>query len=181
MFTKALKFFLLTLLAYLLQAAVAQRIAIGGVAPNLAIALISIVSVALGRKYTFVMSLTVGYLLEIMLPALNYFSMIGYPVCCFLGALAFSDKTERKLEELRTMGKSGKQLNPHVRTVLCTLLSVSLFEFIHLFYTYLTGVALENLQYGRALTAILYSCVLAAILQFPLRWWLGIYKLTQAR
>lgn len=181
MFRKALKFFLLTLLAYLLQAAVAQRIAISGVAPNLAMAMISIISIALGRKYTFVMSLTVGYLLELMLPAINYFSLIGYPVCCVLGALAFSDKTERKLEELRTLGKSAKQRDPHVRTVLCALLSVSLFEFIHLFYTYLTGVALENLQYGRAITAIVYTCILAGIFQFPVRWWLGTYKLSKAR
>ena len=181
MVRKTLKFMVITLLAYLLQATVAQRIAIGGVAPNLAMAIISVVSVALGRKYTFVMSLTVGYLLEIMLPAIQYFSMIGYPVSCFLAGLAFSDKTERKLEELRTLGKTATQLNPHVRTVLCTLLSVSLFEFVHLFYTYLTGVALSSLPYGRAITAIVYSCVLTAALQFPLRWWLGVYKLPKAR
>ena len=98
MLGKTLKFALLTLMAYLLQVCVAQRIAIGGIAPNLAMALIAIVSVALGRKYTFVMSMTVGYLLEIMLPALTYINMIAYPVCCILGAMAFSYISERKLE-----------------------------------------------------------------------------------
>lgn len=178
---KTLKFAFLTLMAYLLQACVAQRIAIGGIAPNLAMALIAIISVALGRKYTFVMSMTVGYLLELMLPALTYINMIAYPVCCILGAMAFSDKSERKLEEERTLGKNAKQLHPHIRTILCALLSISVYEFINVFYTYLTGVALAALPFGRAITDIIYTTVLAAVLQFPVRWWLGIYKLNQAR
>jgi Mg2+/Co2+ transporter CorB len=181
MLGKTLKFAFLTLMAYLLQACVAQRIAIGGIAPNLAMALIAIISVALGRKYTFVMSMTVGYLLELMLPALTYINMIAYPVCCILGAMAFSDKSERKLEEERTLGKNAKQLHPHIRTILCALLSISVYEFINVFYTYLTGVALAALPFGRAITDIIYTTVLAAVLQFPVRWWLGIYKLNQAR
>ncbi len=181
MLAKSLKFAFLTLMAYLLQAAVAQRIAIGGIAPNLAMALVAIIAVALGRKYAFVMSMTVGYLLEIMLPALNYISMIGYPVCCMLGALAFSDKSERKLEEERTLGKTGRQLPAHIRTILCALLSVSVFEFVNVFYTYLTGVALADLPYGRAVFCVVYTTVLAGVLQFPIRWWLGIYRLKQAR
>lgn len=181
MLGKTLKFAFLTLMAYLLQACVAQRIAIGGIAPNLAMALIAIISVALGRKYTFVMSMTVGYLLELMLPALTYINMIAYPVCCILGAIAFSDKSERKLEEERTLGKNAKQLHPHIRTILCALLSISVYEFINVFYTYLTGVALAALPFGRAITDIIYTTVLAAVLQFPVRWWLGIYKLNQAR
>lgn len=181
MFGKSLKFAFLTLMAYLLQVCVAPRIAIGGIAPNLAMALIAIISVALGRKYTFVMSLTVGYLLEIMLPALNYISLIGYPVCCILAAMAFSDKSERKLEEERTLGKTDRQLHPHIRTILCALLSITIFEAVNLFYTYLTGVALADLQLGRALTDIVYTTVLAAVLQFPIRWWMGIYRLQKAR
>jgi len=181
MFGKSLKFAILTLMAYLLQACVAPRIAIGGIAPNLAMAVIAIISVALGRKYTFVMSMTVGYLLEIMLPALSYINMIAYPVCCILGAMAFSDKSERKLEEERTLGKNAKQLHPHIRTILCALLSISIFEGVNLFYTYLTGVALPELQFGRAITDVVYTTILAAVLQFPIRWWLGTYRLAQAR
>lgn len=181
MLAKSLKFAFLTLMAYLLQVCVAPRIAIGGIAPNIAMALAAIVSVALGRKYTFVLSLTVGYLLEIMLPALSYINMIAYPVCCILGAMAFSDKSERKLEEERTLGKNARQLHPHIRTILCALLSVSIFEGVNLFYTYLTGVALRELQFDRAIIDIVYTAVLAALLQFPIRWWLGVYRLRQAR
>ncbi len=181
MISKSFKFIVITLLAYLLQATVSQRIAIGGIAPNLALALVAVVSVALGRKYTFVMSTTIGYLLEIMLPSLNYINMILYPVCCILGAMAFSDKSERRLEELRTQGKIVKQTNPHLRTMYCALLSISVFEFVNLFYTYLTGVAFGDLQFGRAITDILYTTLLAGLLQFPVRWWLGTYKLKKAR
>lgn len=181
MLTKTLKFMVITLLAYLLHATVAQRIAIGGAAPNLALALTAVISVAWGRKYTFVMALTIGYLMEIMLPALSYINMIIYPVCAVLASLAFADRTERQLEERRTLGKSTRQRNPHVRTFLCALLSTALFEFVNLFYTYLSGVAFGDLLIGRAIGIVLYSSVLAALLQYPVRWWLGVYKLKKAR
>ena len=181
MLIKSLKFTFLTLMAYLLQATVAPLIAIGGIAPNIALALTAIISIALGRKYAFVMSLTIGYLVEIMMPALSYINMILYPVCGVLGALAFADKNERRLEEERTLGKTGKQMNAHLRTLLCALLSIGIFELVNLFYTYLTGVALSDLQYGRALVDILYTTLLAGIVQFPVRWWLGVYKLKKAR
>ena len=181
MFAKLLKTSLLTLLTYLLQATVAQRIAIGGVAPNIALAFIAVVTVCMGRKYTFMMSLTIGYLLEIMLPMLDYINMLLYPVCAMLGALAFADKSERKLEEERAQGKRGSQWNPHLRTPLCALLRFVVFEGVNLIYTYLSGVVIDALHIGRALTDVIYTTVLALAFQFPIRWWLGTYKLKKAR
>ena len=181
MIIKLLKVFLLTMLAYLLQATVAQPIAISGVAPNIAFALIAVVAVGLGRKYAFAMSIAVGYLLEIMLPALDYISLIAYPVCAMLGALFFSDKSERKLEEERTQGKRSGQWNPHLRTVLCAMLSTAIFEGVNLFYTFLTGVALDAGHWGRAVFDMVYTGALAGLFQFPVRKWLGIYNLPKAR
>ena len=181
MFAKLFKMSLLTLLTYLLQATVAQRIAIGGVAPNIALAFIAVVTVCMGRKYTFMMSLTIGYLLEIMLPMLDYINMLIYPVCAMLGALVFSDKSERKLEEERAQGKRGAQWNPHMRTPLCALLSILVFEGVNLIYTYLSGVVIDSLHVGRALTDVVYTTVLALVFQFPIRWWLGTYRLKKAR
>lgn len=181
MFAKFFKISLLTLLAYLLQATVANRIAIGGMAPNIALALIAVATVCLGRKYTFMMSLTVGYLLEIMLPSLDYISLILYPVCAMLGALVFADKTERRIEEERAQGKRGTQWNPHLRTPLCALLSIAVFEGVNLVYTYLSGVAVDGLHIRRALTDVVYTTVLAAVFQFPIRWWMGTYKLQKAK
>ena len=125
MFTKALKVAVLTLLAYLLQTTAAEYLSIADVAPNLALVIIAIATVALGRR-------------------------------------------------------TG-QWNPHLRTPLCAALSVTVFEAVHLLYTYLSGVSLDAGHWQRALTDVLYSMVLAGVLQFPVRWWLGVYKLKKAR
>ena len=181
MLKKGFKFGLLTLVCYLLQASVASHIAIWDVAPNLALAIIAVVSVAFGRKYTFFMSVAVGYFLEVMLPALEYINLILYPVCALLGALVFSDKSERKLEEERSLGKRGGNLPAHLRTILCALLSIALFEAVHLLFIYLNGIQLDFGHYQRAIISIVYTTALAAVLQFPIRWWLGTYKLKKAR
>ena len=181
MFKKGVKFLIITLLAYLLQATTAQYLSLWDVAPNIALAFTAVVTIAFGRKYTFVMALIVGYLLEIMLPALDYINLILYPVCAMLGALAFSDKSERKLEEERSMGKRGGNMPAHLRTILCALLSIIVFEAVNLLYTYLSGIVIDSDQLQRSIISILYTTAMAALLQFPLRWWLGVYKLKKAR
>ncbi|MEA4929314.1 MAG: hypothetical protein VB104_11655 [Candidatus Limiplasma sp.] len=181
MFKKGLKFALLTLLCYLLQSTASYYLAIGNVAPNIALAMIAAVSVAMGRKYTFFMSVTVGYLLEIMMPALDYINLILYPVCALLGALAFSDKSERKLEEERSLGKRAGNMPAHLRTILCGLVSILVFEGVNLFYIYLNGITLDASHLQRALLSVFYTTALTAVLQFPIRWWLGLYKRQPAR
>ena len=176
MLKKIIKITSLTLFAYLLQATVAWHVSLWGAAPNIALAFISAVTVALGRKYTFLMALTIGYLMEIMLPALDYWNLLLYPVAAMLAALLFSDKSERMLEQERTTGNYSKQLNAHLRTVLCALLSAGIFEGVHLFYIYLDGVAIDVAHIMQVLICVAYTTTLAAILQFPIRWWLGIYK-----
>lgn len=181
MLSKLLKVSVLTLLAYLLQATTAEYLSIWDIAPSLALAIIAVATVGLGRKYTFLMSLAVGYLLEIMLPMLDYLALILYPVCCMLGALAFSDKSERRLEEERAAGRRARQWNPHIRTPLCAALSTAVFEGVNLIYVYLSGAALDGGHFGRALVCVLYTAAIAAVIQFPIRWWLGVYKLAKAR
>ena len=180
MLLKLFKVTVFTLLAYLLQATAAIHLSLWDVAPNLALAMIAIASIGLGRKYTFFMSLTIGYLLEIMLPMLSYMNLVLYPVCAMLGALAFSDKSERRLEEERSTGKRGAMLHAHLRTPLCAMLSILIFEGVNLMYIYLNGVALNADHFLRALVDVLYTTLLAAVLQFPFRWWLGVYKVKKA-
>ncbi|MCL1855784.1 MAG: hypothetical protein FWF86_08630 [Clostridia bacterium] len=181
MFGKLLKITLLTVIAYLLQVTVAFHISLWNVAPNIALAIVSIVSIGLGRKYTFFMSLTIGYLREIMMPALGYIELILYPVCAMLGALAFSDKSERKLEEERSSGKRTLMPHAHIRTPLCAATSVMVYEAVHLVYIYLDGVAIDSSHLFRALVDVLYTTLLAGLLQFPTRWWLKVYKVKKAR
>ncbi len=180
MIKRGIQFAVLTLSAYLLQSAVARHVAIAGVAPNFAIAIIAVVSIALGRKYTFVISLAVGYLMEIMMPALDYIYLILYPVCAMLGALAFADKSERRMEEERTSGKKVVRLPAHIRTMLCALLSIVVFEGVNLLYIYLSGIRPDMGHYGRALISALYTTLLAGLLQFPIRRWLNIRRIKRA-
>ena len=180
MIRKGIKFTFLILIAYLLQATVANHVAIAGVAPNFAIAIIAVVSIALGRKYTFVISLAVGYLTEIMMPSLDYIYLILYPVCAMLGALAFADKSERKMEEERSSGKKVLRLPPHIRTMLCAMLSIAVFEAVNLLYVYLSGIRPDAGHYSRALISAVYTTLVAGLIQFPIRRWFGIHKLKKA-
>lgn len=72
-------------------------------------------------------------------------------------------------------------MNPHIRTPLCAALSTAVFEGVNLIYVYLSGVALDGGHFGRALVCVLYTAAIAAVIQFPIRWWLGVYKLAKAR
>lgn len=180
MIRKGIQFFILTMLAYLLQATVSAHVAIAGVAPNFALAIVAVVSVALGRKYTFVIALTIGYLLEIMMPSVEYIDLILYPVCGMLGALFFADKSERRMEEERSSGKQAVRLPARLRTALSALVSIFVFEAVHLLYIYLIGIRPDFGHYSRALISMLYTTLLAGLLQFPIRRWLGIHKLRKA-
>lgn len=173
---RVLKMAVLTLLAYLLQATTAQYISVWDVAPNIALALIAVVTVGLGAKYSLLMSLAVGYLMEIMLAGVQFFNLVLYPVSAMLGALVFADKSERKLEELRAQGKDTRQMHPHLRTPLCAMVSILVFEFVHVIYIYLAGVDLDSGHIGRALVDVVYTMLLAGLFQFPVRAWLGIYR-----
>jgi hypothetical protein len=178
---RGIRFAILTLLCYLLQSTVAVYLSLGGVAPNIALAVFAVVSIALGRKYTFLISVIVGYLLEVMLPSLNYINLILYPVCAMLGALTFSDKSEHKMEEARTLGKRSGNLPAHLRAPLCALLSITIFEAVNLLYLYLNGIPLDWGHYQRTLISIAYTTALASLFQYPIRWWFGLYGLKKAR
>ncbi|HNX63248.1 MAG TPA: hypothetical protein PKN45_11455, partial [Candidatus Limiplasma sp.] len=70
---------------------------------------------------------------------------------------------------------------PHLRTMLCALVSITVFETVNLMYVYLSGIQLDNGHWSRAVISVVYTTALAGALQFPIRWWLGVYKLKKAR
>ncbi|MBE5794501.1 MAG: hypothetical protein E7323_07460 [Clostridiales bacterium] len=176
MLIRTIKLAVLTLLTYLLQATTAQYISVWDVAPNIALAFIAVVTVGFGPMYTLMMSLAVGYLMEIMLAGMQFFNLVLYPVASMLGALAFADKSERSLEERRAQGRDTRQLHPHLRTPLCAMIAILVFEFIHVIYIYLSGVDLDAGHIQRALVDVVYTMLLAAVFQFPIRAYLGIYR-----
>ena len=87
-----------------------------------------------------------------------------------------NDALRTELEELRAQGKDTRQLHAHLRTPLCAMVAILVFEFIHVIYIYLSGVQLDAGHIQRALIDVVYTMLLAALLQFPVRAWLGIYR-----
>ena len=116
-----------------------------------------------------------------MLPALDYIYLILYPVCAMLGALAFADKSERRMEEERTSGKKdGPPARAHPHHALRAGLSILVFEIVNLLYIYLSGIRLDMGHYSRALISIMYTTALAGLIQLPIRRWLKVHKLKKA-
>ena len=98
MLGKTLKFAFLTLMAYLLQACVAQRIAIGGVAPNLAMALAASLMMGTGWMVPFwwLLAVTLQYVCFFGLAVLsalcvgNRFAMVlVYGIINFLSLIVY--------------------------------------------------------------------------------------------
>lgn len=182
MLKKAIKVSLLILLTYLLQVTVPPRIKLWGVPPNIALAIIAVITVALGKRYTFMAATVVGYLYEIMMPSMQYLNTLLYPISCMVAALFFADKSDRKREEERIRSeKPRKQMNPHLRTPLCACLSTVIYEAVWLVYIYLTGVKLDSGHLTRSAAVVAYTGIMSLVIQFPIRKWLGIYKLKKLR
>ena len=76
---------------------------------------------------------------------------------------------------------SAGNMPAHLRTILCGLVSILVFEGVNLFYIYLNGITLDASHLQRALLSVFYTTALTAVLQFPIRWWLGLYKRQPAR
>lgn len=171
---KIIKTFLLVFAGYLLQVCVMPYLPLGSVTANLLIACMAVITVAYGRFFAFGAGAVLGILMEIMVAPINYFYLLIYPVMGFLGGLLFSDKTERRLEQERSMGKRAKDLPPLLRTLLCAGMNISVFQAVNLIYTYLTGVDLTPAHIGRALVGILYTFSVTGIIMLPLRRFLGV-------
>lgn len=173
---KIIKTLFLTFLAYLVQVCVMPFLPINSITANVLVAVISIVTVAYGRLFTFGASAIAGIVMEAMLPSITYFKLIIYPVGALFASLFFADKTDRRLEQERSLGKSAKNLPAHLRTILCAVVNIGIYEFVHILYIYLTGVEIGTLHITRAFTNILYTAFVTFIIMWPVRKFLGMYR-----
>ncbi|MBQ7455576.1 MAG: hypothetical protein IJS53_03960 [Clostridia bacterium] len=177
---RAIKAFLLTLLAYLLQVSVMQHLKIGGVAANLAAVNIAIITVSLGKKHAFCTSCLTGILLEAMTASVGGLYAVLYPVVSMLFAQVFADMSDEKRERRMLRQSDGRRIkgdmNPHLRIPLCAVCITASLEAIFLVYASLSGteLALSRLI-GRAVLTVVYTGVLAVLVMAPARWYLGMY------
>lgn len=171
---KIIKAFMLAFVGYLFQVCVMPYLTIASISPNLIIGIISVLVVAYGPFYAFGAGAVCGILMEIMVSSIDFLYLIIYPVLAFLGSIAFADKSERKLEQERSMGKSARNLNPVLRTVCCSAMNITIYEAVNLIYVYLTGVDWTFNHLSRALISIVYCVAITMVIMIPLRRFLGI-------
>lgn len=192
------KFFLVVILGYLVQVCIFPYWQIDGVTPSLLYATIAILTVGYGKLRAFWVGGIYGILMETMLPGLPMLNLLMYPIGAVFCSIFFADKSEKKLEEERSIGRQpkrghdllsilnaiadwvrgapGQNANPYIRTPLCAGVNVLIYEVINLVYIYLGGTIPMQDHYGRALTNIFWTVLLTIVIMYPVRHYLGFRK-----
>ena len=149
---KALAALLLTLLAYLNQVCVMPYLQIGGITGSVLFAVIAVLTVSCGKKYTFCSSLLIGMLMEAMLASIDALYIVAYPAIAMLCAQFFADMSDRQRERRRTMEGKRRQddLPSLLRIPMCAFTMSIIMSVILGFYAYLTGIDITWLHIGRA-------------------------------
>lgn len=195
---KGLKALLITVLAYLVQVCVMHYLAVGGITGSALFAALAILTVSLGRKYTFCASCMIGMMMECMLGNVPGLYVIAYPVIAMICATFFADMSDRQRERRRMIndirrsrrgeGKGVKKwlnrltginrdgdLPAHLRIVLCAGLMDLILNIVLTAYMYLIDVEIGMVHVGRALGSVIYTMGLTALLMVPVRYFLGMY------
>ncbi len=156
-------------LGYLSQVCIIPYFSLGGVTPNLLFALIGIITVAYGRVQALWAGLFYGLLLEILLPSIPYLNLAVYPISSLFVSFVFADKTLRQLQMDRALRKEKRTMPAWLRTLLCAMANVLVYEVIHVVYIYLGGTPLTLSHFRRALRDVWLTGVLTLAIEFPLR------------
>ena len=172
-----MKFFLVVLLGYLLQACVMPYLKVGGVTPSLLLAVIAIVTVGYGRLRALWVGAIYGILTETMMPTLTLLNLALYPVSAAFMSMFFADKSEKRLEYERSLGKAGRNVNPYLRTLGCAAMNALLYEIVNVFYMYLSGAELSMTMLYDSLADVLGTTALTAAIMLPVRRFLGFRRL----
>ena len=160
---------LLIPLGYFCHVCIMPYFSIGGVTPNLLFAVIGVITVACGRVQALWAGLIYGLLLEILLPSVPYVSLALYPLSSLFVSFIFADKTLRQLQMDRALRRKGLELPAWLRTVLCAMVNVLVYEIVNVAYIYLGGTDLTLLHFRRALRDVYLTGLLTLGIEFPLR------------
>lgn len=155
--------------SYLLQVCVVPYIKIFGVSPNLLYVAIGIITVAYGKLRAFWAGLVFAILTQIMLPSVSFLNLGLYSLTSLFCSFPFADKPLKTLEYERATNRRRKELPAWLRTLLCTLLNIFIYETVQVTYIYLGGYTLTAGHFLRALTCIVSTGALSMLLMFPLR------------
>ena len=168
-FRRYLVLLLMIPFGYLAQVCIMPYLRIGGVTPSLLFTVIAIITVAYGRVQALWAGLIYGLLLEIMVPSVTYFSLAIYPVSSLFVSFIFSDKSLRQLQMDKALKKKPRYTPAWLRTVLCAMVNVVVYETLNVSYIYLGGTPLTAAHFLRAFQDVLLTGLLTLLLEFPIR------------
>ena len=156
-----LKAAFITLLAYLLQVCAMPYLKIGGVIGNLSAVCIAILTVSLGKKYTFGASCVTGILMDVMTSSIAGLYAVIWPVVSMVFAMVFADMSDERREIRRNRNKDSRDMNPHIRIPLNAMCICLALEVILLTYTTLSGTQLTMRHISRVLLSVVYTGAMA--------------------
>ncbi len=177
---RQVKLILAILLGYLGHVSLMPYIDIGGTSPSLLIAMTAIITVGYGLLHGLWIGMFYGIVMEIMLPTVPMLNLLFYPISALVCAMFFADRSEAQLQYARSIGRRGRNISPLLRTVLCALVNVIVYEIVNLVYMYLNGAELSSALIQRALIDALSTTVLTAVIMIPVRKLLGFRKKEEA-
>ncbi|MDO4482948.1 MAG: hypothetical protein Q4C54_00520 [Clostridia bacterium] len=173
---RLVRFWLVVLLAYLCQVCIVPYLAMGGVTPNVMLAVIAIVIVCHGMLRAYWAGACFGIITDAMMKPMIFFYLLMYPILALFMSVFFADKSEKRLEAERASNPSAHNMHPYLRTPLCAACCQLLYEVVHMLYLYIGGIALMPVHYGRAIGAVIYTTVLTILMMVPVRRMLGFKK-----
>ena len=173
---RQVKLILAILLGYLGHVSLMPYIDIGGTSPSLLIAMTAIITVGYGLLHGLWIGMFYGIVMEIMLPTVPMLNLLFYPISALVCAMFFADRSEAQLQYARSIGRRGRNISPLLRTVLCALVNVIVYEIVNLVYMYLSGAELSSALIQRALIDALATTILTAVIMIPVRKLLGFRR-----
>ncbi len=178
--TRQLRLMLAVIFGYLGHVCIMPYISMNGVSPSLLIPMLAIIIVGFGGLRGVQIGLIYGIVMEVMLPSVPLMNLLFYPISSILWTLIFQDKSAGRLQVERATGKSGRNISPIVRTLLCTACFVFGYEVVNMVYMYLAGVVLSLSILGRALTDEFLTLLVTAVMLWPTRRFLGFHRMEEA-
>lgn len=177
---RQVKLILVILVGYLAHVSIMPYINVSGTSPSLLIATTAIVTVGYGILHGLWAGMFYGIVMETLLPTVPMLNLLFYPISALLCAVFFADRSEAQLQYARSIGKRGRNISPLLRTVLCAMVNVIIYEIVNLVYMYLSGAVLSAALIQRAMTDVLSTTVLTAVIMIPVRKLLGFRKKEEA-
>lgn len=156
-------------LGYLVQVCIMPYFRIAGSTPLFTICVTAVVTVCYGRMRAFWCGAIYGILFEVMQPSHQLISLLLYPASALLCSVLFADKSMQQLEYERSLGKAGRNRNPILRTVLCAMLNMLIYEVVNLVYIYLRESLMTRSLIMTGLGNIIYTTLLTLVFVIPLR------------